>query len=243
MPLFYSCVAQNTTVLSECSSITGNLGQIARSFLSHPSTRSQKTSFMTDEYMIFSSISSNLTFICLADQTFPQNDAFAFLSAVEESFLQRYGLVSQSLPPLSKREFNTTLHALMTSHSHATVDRITRAENDIDDLKNVLHSNVETLLNRQEKLELLVDDSNELDSIAANFSKGSRGLKRTMWWKNVLIGASIAVGIILIVFFITVLVCGGFTFKYCKVQTPKPIETEQMIVKLSEVFRPLKEEM
>jgi len=45
-------------------------------------------------------------------------------------------------------------------------------------------SPIDRVLERGEKIELLVDKSDQLDQHAFKFKSHSRSLKRAMWWKN-----------------------------------------------------------
>ena len=55
----------------------------------------------------------------------------------------------------------------------------------MDDVKNVMVQNIEMVLERGEKLELLVDKTEQLQSSADNFKFTSNKLKNVMFWKTV----------------------------------------------------------
>ena len=70
--------------------------------------------------------------------------------------------------------------------------------------------NIEKVLERGEKIELLVDKTDQMQQAAFKFEKSSKRLKNAMWWKNcrmkIILGLLI-VGVILII----VAACGGFS--------------------------------
>jgi hypothetical protein len=75
---------------------------------------------------------------------------------------------------------------------------------------------VQMVLERGEKLELLVDKTDQLQSQAFQFNKSSRKLKDAMWWKKVKIYALIAFVVCLVIWIISMIACGGPTYSSCK---------------------------
>jgi vesicle-associated membrane protein 7 len=72
------------------------------------------------------------------------------------------------------------------------------------------------VLERGEKLELLVDKTDQLQSQAFQFNKSSRKLKDAMWWKKVKIYALIAFVVCLVIWIISMIACGGPAYNNCK---------------------------
>lgn len=69
-----------------------------------------------------------------------------------------------------------------TAGSH--VDSISAVQNQIEDVKGVMVQNIEKVLERGEKIELLVDKTDRLNQQAFRFESSSRKLRAAMWWKN-----------------------------------------------------------
>ena len=86
-------------------------------------------------------------------------------------------------------------------------------KNQIEDVKGVMVENIEKVLARGEKIELLVDKSEALSASANKFKKASKSLKDAMWWKNVkmwlMIAALVSAVIVIIVGFATNVRRGG----------------------------------
>lgn len=78
-------------------------------------------------------------------------------------------------------------------------DALGNAKREIDDVRGIMTENIETILERGERLDLLVDKTDRLDSNAQDFRVRSRGLKRQMWWKNVKLMGLLGLVIFLIV--------------------------------------------
>lgn len=83
-------------------------------------------------------------------------------------------------------------------------DAIRTAQREIEDVRGIMTRNIEGLLERGERIDLLVDKTDRLGGSAREFRVRSRGLKRRMWWKNVkLMGL---LGLVLVLIIVTVVV-------------------------------------
>jgi len=75
--------------------------------------------------------------------------------------------------------------------------------------------NIDTLATRGERLELLVNKTENLSASAVTFRKSSRNLARSLFWKNLKITVVAAVIAIVIIYFVVSVTCGGFTWSEC----------------------------
>ena len=85
----------------------------------------------------------------------------------------------------------------------------------LDDVKQVMVQNIEMVLERGEKLELLVDKTDALNTTAFTFEKSSRKLKEAMFWKKVKLYLLALSLLGFVVFIITWVACGA-DFSKCK---------------------------
>ena len=60
-------------------------------------------------------------------------------------------------------------------------DPLSKVQNQIKDVKNVAMKNIEKVLERGEKIDLLVDKTDRMRNTAVKFHKTSRRLKNTIW--------------------------------------------------------------
>ena len=92
-------------------------------------------------------------------------------------------------------------------NDNPAADSFGKVKNQIEDVKGVMVENIEKVLARGEKIELLVDKTEALNASARKFQKASKSLKDAMWWKNVklwlMISTLLAAIIIIIVGFAT----------------------------------------
>ncbi|VBB18571.1 vesicle-associated membrane [Yasminevirus sp. GU-2018] len=56
---------------------------------------------------------------------------------------------------------------------------------EIEDVKNVMKDNIDKAIKRGEDLDVIQQKSSDLENNAGVFLKGSRALRRQMYWKNV----------------------------------------------------------
>lgn len=82
-------------------------------------------------------------------------------------------------------EFSPVLQTQMDLYNSPSADQFAQVHRKLDDVKNVMVQNIEMVLERGEKLELLVDKTDQLNATAFTFEKSSRKLKEAMFWKKV----------------------------------------------------------
>ncbi|KAK2957234.1 putative Vesicle-associated membrane protein 7B [Blattamonas nauphoetae] len=225
-------IATGSVVLSEYSSSSGNFGQISRTILQKIPTSNSKMSYIYENYTFHYVIDNRVVYLCLTDKSFDARVAFMYLKEVEDRFIAQYGNSVFSASANTMRDFNSQLDQLMRTYTTKSVDRIARAKDDVDELRGVVEGNIDKLLARQDKLELLVDQTEELDNAAVRFNKGSKDLKKKMWWKNVWLWVVIVVVILLIIFFIILIACGGNNGEQVKME----LLTERELLELKEAF-------
>ena len=134
-------------------------------------------------------------------------------------FLKQYGLeaAQKAIAFSFNEEFSTILLKRMDYYnSGGTIDSIDTVKNQIDEVWIGMVQNIEKVLERGEKIELLVDKTDRLNQQAFRFETSSRSLRRTMYWKRFRTMAMIGVFVALVVFITSAYICGGFNFKRCR---------------------------
>ncbi len=87
-------------------------------------------------------------------------------------------------------------------------DAISNVQQDIDNVKGIMTENIERVLERGERIDLLVDKTDRLGVGAHDFRMRSRGLKRRMWWKNVKLMVLLGVVVVFLLYLVVGSVCG-----------------------------------
>jgi len=227
-PLYYACIAHNTTILTEhttsAASQTSSLASLVLPKITHTSaakltyTHDQKfIHYIADapsEYPPSASSAGGLTYLVVADASLGRRIPFGFLVEIKKRFLAQYPPESTdftSLPNYGAGSFNTELKKLMIDYGTTKAgkeDAISNVQGEIDNVRGIMSQNIESLLERGERIDLLVDKTDRLGGNAHEFRIRSRGLRRKMWWKNVKLMALLIVVIIFLIYLFVGFGCG-----------------------------------
>lgn len=141
----------------------------------------------------------------VAESSLGRRISFGFLVEVRKQFLAQYPPETtdfSDLPNYGAGAFNGQLRQLMVEYGtteQGRDDAFANARREIDDVRGIMTRNIEGLLERGERIDLLVDKTDRLGGSAREFRVRSRGLKRRMWWKNVKLMSLLALVLGLIV--------------------------------------------
>ncbi|CAO3658132.1 unnamed protein product [Rhizopus stolonifer] len=162
--------------------------------------------------------------MCMADDSFGRRIPFIFLQDLKDKFLSTFGKHrALEAPPYGLNEFSRVIEKQMEYYStNPSADRLKQVHGEIEQVKDVMVHNIERVLERGERIELLVDKTDNLNQQAFAFKKRSTQLKRAMWWKNTKIVALIIVVCFVIAYFIATSVCGFPVFQSCRASTTPP---------------------
>lgn len=153
-----------------------------------------------------------MTFLVIAESSLGRRVPFGFLFEIRKRFFNEFSAETTDfadMPNYGAGSFNAELKNLMVEFgttSGGRDDAITNVQREIDDVRGIMTRNIEGLLERGERIDLLVDKTDRLGGSAREFRVRSRGLKRQMWWKNVKLMALLIVVILLIIVAIVITV-------------------------------------
>ena len=114
---------------------------------------------------------------------------FTFLERVASDFHSRHG----NVPP--KDLASMPAHALDRAFGHRlalasdyvsqhpeSASKVASVQRQVDAVRDVMVENIERVLERGERIELLVDKTDGLRDQAARFQASGRALRQKMWW-------------------------------------------------------------
>ena len=143
--------------------------------------------------------------------------SFAFLATLQTRFLAVFPSNTtdfSDLPHYGAAQFNHNLRSLMVEYGTKSNteggDAIGNVRREIDDVRGIMTRNIEGLLERGERIDLLVDKTDRLGGSAREFRVRSTGLKRRMWWKNVKLMGLLALVVVLILVTVVISVRSNF---------------------------------
>ncbi|KAB2064955.1 hypothetical protein ES319_A09G056500v1 [Gossypium barbadense] len=112
----------------------------------------------------------------------------AFLERVKEDFSKRYGggKAANAKAKSLNREFGSKLKAHMKycAEHPEEISKLAKVKAQVSEVKGVMMENIEKVLDRGEKIEVLVDKTENLRSQAQDFRQQGTKIKRKMWIEN-----------------------------------------------------------
>jgi len=215
--LIYSFVARGTVVLSDYSNFTGNFSTIAAQCLQKLPPNNNKFTYTCDQHTFNYLVEDGFTYMVVADETIGRQTPFAFLERVKEDFKRRFGggkadtAVAHSLD----REFGPKLkdHMQYCIDHPDEMNKIAKVKAQVSEVKGIMMENIEKVLDRGEKIELLVDKTENLRFQADNFQKQGKQLRRKMWLANMKVKLVVVSIVIILILIIWLSICHGFKCK------------------------------
>ncbi|XP_042457919.1 vesicle-associated membrane protein 721-like [Zingiber officinale] len=211
--LIYSFVARGTIVLAEYTEFTGNFNSIASQCLQKLPSSNNKFTYNCDAHTFNYLVEDGYTYCVVAVESVGRQIPIAFLERVKEDFSKRYGGKAATAAANSlTREFGSKLkeHMQYCIDHPEEISKLTKVKAQVSEVKGVMMENIEKVLDRGEKIELLVDKTENLRSQAQDFRQQGTQIRRKMWLQNMKIKL-IVLGIIIALILIIILsVCHGF---------------------------------
>ncbi|XP_039117193.1 vesicle-associated membrane protein 727 [Dioscorea cayenensis subsp. rotundata] len=231
-PLIYSFVAKGSVVLAEHTPYSGNFSTIAIQTLQKLPANSKKFTFSCDGHTFNYLVDKGFVFLVVADEVSGRSVPFVFLERVRDDFMQRYGasIDAAGSHPLDDdddddlfddrfgiayqldREFGPRLKEHMqycVSHPEE-MSKLSKLKAQITEVKGIMMDNIEKALDRGEKIELLVDKTENLQFQADSFQRQGRQLRRKMWLQNLQFKLMVTGAAILVLLIMWLMACKGF---------------------------------
>ncbi len=231
MAILYSVVAKKNIILARYAACVGNFAEITDLVLSriHPEEHSRMSLRSGEYFYHYVSDETSLVFLCIADADFDRARAFTFLSDVRTRFDASYGasgIVANAIPFAMNSEFSVVMAGEMRKANRASEDeaedessddpnKIERLREEVRQVKDVMVSTIDSIVERGERLELLVEKTDALSSESVSFKQNTRVLRSKMWWQNTKMKVMLALVCILIVYGIISASCGGPLWPHC----------------------------
>ncbi|KAG5556967.1 hypothetical protein RHGRI_007271 [Rhododendron griersonianum] len=232
--LIYSFVAKGTVVLAEHTPYSGNFSTIAVQCLQKLPSNSNKYTYSCDGHTFNFLIDSGFVFLVVADESVGRSVPFVFLERVKDDFKQRYGasIRTDDPHPLADdededddlfedrfsiaynldREFGPRIkeHMQYCMNHPDEISKLSKLRTQITEVKGIMMDNIEKVLDRGEKIELLVDKTENLQFQADSFQRQGRQLRRKMWLQSLQMKLTVGGVILVVIVILWLIACGGF---------------------------------
>ncbi|KAF9688921.1 hypothetical protein SADUNF_Sadunf01G0038300 [Salix dunnii] len=236
--LIYSFVARGTVILAEYTEFKGNFTGIAAQCLEKLPASNNKFTYNCDGHTFNYLVENGFTYCVVAVESAGRQIPIAFLERVKEDFNKRYsgGKAATAVAKSLNGEFGSKLkgHMQYCADHPEEISKLAKVKAQVSEVKGVMMENIEKVqisywfsllcnlevktvlgacyqvLDRGEKIELLVDKTENLRSQAQDFRQQGTKMRRKMWIQNMKIKL-IVLGIIIALILIIVLsICHGF---------------------------------
>ncbi|KAJ7581753.1 VAMP/synaptobrevin-like protein [Mycena floridula] len=202
MSLIHALVAQEQTIIAEHQAGKRDFAQATQTILSKIPPNNSKLTYVWEQYLFHYVKDGGFTYLVMADDSAGRRMPFAFLADLQRKFAEAPMSSSSSDFPAYGLQgtFGPTISALMHQYNTAPpTDEIARAQTELNQVKDIMVQNVEQILSRGERIELLVDKTDVMAGQATAFRRGARSVRREMWWKNTkILALSVLVGLFLL---------------------------------------------
>ena len=184
-PIVYSLISRGKTVLAEHTFTTGNFTTITRVLLNKIKDTDSRQSIQYDDYVFHIIVEDRVTYLCMSEDKKSVNISFQFLDDIKTKFQERYKeAVHTAIAFQMDAEFKRVLERQMLYYNNPDNSSTTRLASKLDTVKGIMTQNIETVLERGEKLDLLVDKSERLTNQASTFKKSTTSLANKMWYQK-----------------------------------------------------------
>ncbi|RKP25363.1 synaptobrevin, partial [Syncephalis pseudoplumigaleata] len=227
MSIIYALVARSATILAEHTSSNGNFPTVTQHILEKIPEEDSKLTYVYDRYLFHYISQNGIVYMCMADDAFGRRIPFAFLEDIKTRFSSMYSAEQiSSAIAYGMNEFSKIIAERMDFYSNSpSADRFRQVQGEIEQVKDVMVQNIgrhvecmhdrhadqwplERVLERGERIDLLVDRTDQLNQAAFTFRKRSTALKRAMWWKNAKLMMMLGLVVVFFIYFIVSAACG-----------------------------------
>ncbi|CAN7070128.1 unnamed protein product [Brassica oleracea var. botrytis] len=188
MAILYALVARGTVVLAEFTATSTNASTIAKQILEKVpgNNNDSNVSYSQDRYVFHVKRTDGLTVLCMAEETAGRTIPFTFLEDIHQRFVRTYGRAVHTAQAYAMNdEFSRVLSQQIEYYSNdPNADRINRIKGEMSQVRDVMIENIDKVLDRGERLELLVDKTATMQGNTFRFRKQARRFRSTVWWRN-----------------------------------------------------------
>ncbi|KAH1048325.1 hypothetical protein J1N35_039109 [Gossypium stocksii] len=212
--LIYAFVSRGGVILAEYTEYSGNFNSIALQCLQKLPSSNNKFTYNCDGHTFNYLVDSGYTYCVVADESAGRQVPIAFLERIKDDFVSKYGNGKAATAPANSlnKEFGPKLkeHMQYCMEHPEEISKLAKVKAQVSEVKGVMMENIEKVLDRGEKIELLVDKTENLHNQAQDFRSTGTKIRRKMWLQNMKIKL-IVLGILIALILIIVLsVCHGF---------------------------------
>ncbi|XP_031113696.1 putative vesicle-associated membrane protein 726 [Ipomoea triloba] len=212
--LIYSFVARGTVILAEYTEFTGNFTGVAAQCLQKLPPSNNRFTYNCDGHTFNYLADNGFTYCVVASEAAGKQLPIGFLDRIKDDFSKKYGggKAAKAKANGLNKEYGPKLKEHMrycVAHPEE-INKLAKVKAQVNEVKGVMMGNIEKVLDRGEKIELLVDKTENLRSQAQDFKKQGTKIKQKMWYENAKIKLVVAAIIAILILIIFLAICPHF---------------------------------
>ena len=182
--IIYTLIARgNKIVLADFTEYSGNFQQISLIMLGKIKKNS-KCEIQYNEYKFYYEDENDVTYLCMGENL-ETDVAFSYLSDLKRAFLTTYD-IKEVLKSYSYqlKDFSSKIRQLARGYEMNPTSKLSQLKDRITETSTILHDNVEKLLQRNERLNIIAQKSSRLMETSDDFVKNIQEIKRRQKMKQ-----------------------------------------------------------
>ncbi|KAK4493036.1 hypothetical protein RD792_017733 [Penstemon davidsonii] len=124
----------------------------------------QRQSVQNDEYKVHSYNQNGLCVLGFMDDHYPVRSAFSLLNKVMDEYQKNFGDSWKTVQTDNAQQWPYLSEALTKFQDPAEADKLLKIQRELDETKIILHKTIDSVLERGEKLDSLVEKSSDLSA-------------------------------------------------------------------------------
>lgn len=207
----YTAIARGTTILVSHQQMTEDFDRFLDDILTDiPPNADFKTTRPRGGYTFHLLVQGGLVYACATSADASLSLAFGCLAQMKQRFSE--GSLSSRAWTAEKHELdrdfgNVAAQIMEKCNSGQSGDQITALHRQVEDVKGIMTQNIERVVERGDRLDSLLEKTQDLEQAGTVFRSGAKKLHRHMWLRNVrmwiIIGVILAAVLTVIVLFAT----------------------------------------
>eukprot|EP01025_Chloroclados_australasicus_P055593 TRINITY_DN6774_c0_g1_i1.p3 TRINITY_DN6774_c0_g1~~TRINITY_DN6774_c0_g1_i1.p3 ORF type:complete len:227 (-),score=20.74 TRINITY_DN6774_c0_g1_i1:701-1381(-) len=218
---YHSLVARGTVSLAEQTlpSVSINVGPLTHKVLQKLVDQNvqdgSRLAFQHEKYWYHILTSEGFTFMCIVDDKASKRLIYAYLEDISNEFIKRYkDRAANAIALEYDAEYGPVMKEKMNFYSkNPNADQLDRMKMKVSNVKDIMVSNIERVLERGEKLDVLQNKTDELEEQSTVFKRKAKGLRQTMWQRYMRYAFLSCIAAFVVAYLIFAVICGPTGYK------------------------------
>ncbi|PVV04375.1 hypothetical protein BB560_001121 [Smittium megazygosporum] len=217
--ILLALVSIDKQIVAEYRASDDDFAEAISTILSRIPPNDSKLSYSFERNLYHYISKNQIVYLCVAREKFGRRIPFSFLKELKSQFLSKFPDAEDELLGTNENysTFDKIIEKLVNHYKNdPSVDQIRKAQGEINQVKDIMVQNIERVLERGDRIDMLVDKTNNLSTAAFSFRKRSTAVKRRMWWRHQKILVLLVSTIAIIFYMMISFFCGFPNWSSCR---------------------------